>query len=196
MERGKKSIQKAYFFIGEIVENEKKGRENLPKPSIYEAKVLPNLAKIRTARINGASMQDIADMLGIGASTLYGYTSKHPEFKEAMDEATYQMHSTIEATANQSLLDKLKDRMMTTEQIIEDGVVVKEKRQLVKADTVAIIFSLKARNPQKWDPLGVARVEQKEQEDDLGKELRDMLSQYTVTPVTDKSKGKHNDNKQ
>lgn len=174
-----------------------KGCENLPKPSNYEAKVLPNLAKIKTARINGASMQDIADMLGVAASTLYNYTSKHKEFREAMDEATYQMHSTIEATANQSLLDKLKDRMMVTEQIIEDGVITKEKRQLVKADTVAIIFALKARNPQKWDPLGVARVEQKEQEDDLGQQIKDMLSQYTVTPVTDKSKAKekNDDNK-
>ena len=162
----------------------------MPKPSTYEAKVVPNLSKIRTARINGASMQDIADMLGVAASTLYGYTSKHPEFREVMDEATFQMHSTIEATANQSLLNKLRDRMMVTEQIIEDGVIIKEKRQLVKADTVAIIFSLKARNPQKWDPLGVARVEQKEQEDDLGQQIKDMLSQYTVTPVTDKSKEK------
>jgi hypothetical protein len=138
-------------------------------------------------------MQDIANMLGVAASTLYGYTSKHPEFKAVMDEATHQMHSTIEATANQSLLDKLKDRMVITEQIIEDGVITKEKRQLVKADTVAIIFALKARNPQKWDPLGVARLEQKEQEDDLGQQIKDMLSQYTVQPVTDKSKGKDND---
>lgn len=166
----------------------------MPKQTNYDAKVLPNLAKIRTARINGASMQDIADMLGVAASTLYNYTSKHPEFREAMDEATFQMHSTIESTANQSLLDKLRDRMVITEQIIEDGVIVKEKRQLVKADTTAIIFTLKARNPQKWDPLGVARLEQKEQEDDLGQQIKDMLSQYTVQPVTDKSKGKQNDN--
>ena len=166
----------------------------MPKPTNYDAKVLPNLAKIRTARINGASMQDIADMLGVAASTLYNYTSKHPEFREVMDEATFQMHSTIEATANQSLLNKLQDRMVTTEQIIEDGVITKEKRQLVKADTVAIIFALKARSPRKWDPLGVARLEQKEQEDDLGQQIKDMLSQYTVQPVTDKSKGKDNDN--
>lgn len=171
-----------------------KGCEKVPKPSNYHAKVLPNLAKIRTARINGASMQDIADMLGVAASTLYNYTSQHPEFKEAMDEATHQMHATIEATANQSLLNKLQDRMVITEQIIEDGVITKEKRQLVKADTVAIIFALKSRNPQKWDPLGVARIEQKEQEDDLGQQIKDMLSRYTVTPVTDKSKGKKNDN--
>lgn len=158
----------------------------MPKPSNYYAKVLPNLAKIRTARINGASMQDIADMLGVAASTLYNYTSQHPEFREVMDEATHQMHATIEATANQSLLDKLKDRMMVTEQIIEDGAVVKEKRQLVKADTVAIIFALKSRNPGKWDPLGVARIEQKEQEDDLGQQIRDMLGRYTVKPVANK----------
>lgn len=158
----------------------------MPKPSTYEAKVVSNLAKIRNARINGASMQDIADMLGVAASTLYGYTSKHPEFKEVMDEATHQMHATIEATANQSLLDKLRDRMMVTEQIIEDGAVVKEKRQLVKADTVAIIFALKSRNPGKWDPLGVARIEQKEQEDDLGQQIKDMLGRYTVKPVTNK----------
>ena len=172
-----------------------KGCENLPKPSTYEAKVLSNLSQIRTARINGASINDVANMLGIAGSTLYGYMSKHKEFREVMDEATHQMHATIEATANQSLLDKLRDRMMVTEQIIEDGVVVKEKRQLVKADTVALIFALKSRNPQKWDPLGVARIEQKEQEDDLGQQIKDMLSQYTVKPVTDTSKGKDkNDN--
>nr|DAS93941.1 MAG TPA: terminase small subunit [Caudoviricetes sp.] len=172
-----------------------KGCEKVPKPSNYEAKVLPNLAKIKTARINGASMQDIADMLGVAASTLYNYTARHPEFREAMDEATFQMHSTIESVANQSLLNKLQDRMVTTEQIIEDGVITKEKRQLVKADTVAIIFALKARNPGKWDPLGVARVEQKEQEDDLGQQIKDMLSQYTVTPVTDQSDKNKGDKK-
>lgn len=173
-----------------------KGCENLPKPSIYESKIVPNLSKIRTARINGASINDISEMLGIAGSTLYGYMSKHKDFRAVMDEATHQMHSTIEATANQSLLNKLQDRMVITEQIIEDGAVVKEKRQLVKADTVAIIFALKARNPGKWDPLGVARLEQKEQEDDLGQQIKDMLSQYTVTPVTDKGKeDKNNDNK-
>ena len=146
----------------------------------YSSVVLPNLEKIRIERINGASMDDIADMLNIAASTLYAWAKKHPEFGEVLSDATHQMHANIESTANHSLLEKLKDRMLVTEQIIKDGVIVQEKRKLILADTTAITFALKSRNPEKWDQLGVARIDEANQVEDVGKQIADRLEKYMI----------------
>lgn len=136
------------------------------------------LDKIKEARTNGSSMQDIADMLGVGRSSLQYWLKNKPEFREAMDEATEDMEMTIERTAKTSLLNKLIDRFVTTEEIYSEGVLVKERKQLIKADTTAIIFALKARNPEVWDPLGVARLDNDNKADNIQEDITNALNKY------------------
>lgn len=154
----------------------------------YLKNVKPNLEKIKKERINGASMEDIANFVGVKRQTLYTWMKKYPEFKQVMDEAESALQFQIESTANHSLIDKLTDRLMVTEQIIVDGIVTREKKQLVKADTTAIIFALKARNPDKWDPLGVARIKEDEKQNDLNAEILEKLDAYKPKGENDNGK--------
>lgn len=149
----------------------------MAKVSKYEKLVVPNIEKIKQARTNGSSMQDIADMLGVGRSSLQYWLRTKPEFREIMDEATEDMEMTIERTAKTSLLNKLVDRFVTTEEIYSEGVLVKERKQLIKADTTAIIFALKARNPEMWDPLGVARLDN-DKTDTISEDITNALNKY------------------
>lgn len=149
----------------------------MAKVSKYDKLVVPNIEKIKQARIDGASMQDIADMIGVGRSSLQYWLRNKPEFREIMDEATEDMEITIERTAKTSLLNKLVDRFVTTEEIYSEGVLVKERKQLIKADTTAIIFALKARNPEVWDPLGVARLDN-DKTDTISEDITNALNKY------------------
>ena len=150
----------------------------MAKVSKYDKLVVPNIDKIKKARTDGASMQDIADMLGVGRSSLQYWLRNKPEFREAMDDATEDMEVTIERTAKTSLLNKLVDRFVTTEEIYSEGVLVKERKQLIKADTTAIIFALKARNPEVWDPLGVARLDNDNKSDNIQEDITNALNKY------------------
>lgn len=149
----------------------------MAKVSKYDKLVAPNIDKIKKARTDGASMQDIADMIGVGRSSLQYWLRNKPEFREAMDDATESMEMTIERTAKTSLLNKLVDRFVTTEEIYSEGVLVKERKQLIRADTTAIIFALKARNPEMWDPLGVARLDS-DKTDTISEDITNALNKY------------------
>lgn len=150
----------------------------MAKVSKYDKLVVPNIEKIKQARIDGASMQDIADMIGVNRSSLQYWLRNKPEFREAMDDATESMEMTIERTAKTSLLNKLVDRFVTTEEIYSEGVLVKERKQLIRADTTAVIFALKARNPEMWDPLGVARLDNDNKSDNIQEDITNALNKY------------------
>lgn len=128
------------------------------KRSKYNKLVAPRLDEIANLRMNGSSFADIAELLGVAESSIYRWADEHEEFDEAMSEATKSMYSKIELTANKSLLDKLIDRDVIVEEVIEDGIVVRQKRKKVFADTQAIIFALKSRNPKIWNQIELARV--------------------------------------
>lgn len=150
------------------------------KRNKYNTVIVPNFQKIKDERAKGASLDDLADMLECSTASLYRWRNEHKEFGELLDEAEQQLYSKIEATATHSLLDKLKDRMMTVEQQIVDGIVVKEIKKLVKADTTAVIFALKARNPEKWDSIAVAKLETEDESNNLNNQILDALQNYNT----------------
>lgn len=150
----------------------------MAKPNKYDTIIKPNLDKIHNERINGASIKDIADMLGISERTLYEHMRTNKEFKQIMDDASSNMAVKIETQANHSLMDKLRDRFEIVEEILEDGVVTKQKRKLIPADTSAILFALKSLNPEKWDSLSVARLKDEKESEDLNKQILQTLEKY------------------
>lgn len=150
----------------------------MAKLSKYDTIIKPNLDKIHQERVNGASIQDIANMLGISERTIYEHMRTKKEFKEIMDDANANMAVKIEAQANHSLMDKLRDRFEIVEEIIEDGIITKQKRRLIPADTTAIIFALKSSNPEKWDRLSVARLKDEKESEDLNKQILQTLEKY------------------
>ena len=150
----------------------------MAKPNKYDTIIKPNLDKIHHERINGASIQDIADMLGISERTLYEHMRTKKEFRQIMDDANSNMAVKIETQANHSLMDKLRDRFEIVEEILEDGIVTKQKRRLLPADTSAILFALKSLNPKKWDSLSVARLKDEKESEDLNKQILQTLEKY------------------
>ena len=150
----------------------------MAKHSKYDTIIKPNLDKIHQERVNGASIQDIANMLGISERTIYEHIRTKKEFKEIMDDANANMAVKIEAQANHSLMDKLRDRFEIVEEIIEDGIITKQKRRLIPADTTAIIFALKSSNPEVWDRLSVARLKDEKEFEDLNKQILQTLEKY------------------
>jgi len=150
----------------------------MAKLSKYDTIIKPNIDKIHQERVNGASIQDIANMLGISERTIYEHMRTKKEFKEIMDDANANMAVKIEAQANHSLMDKLRDRFEIVEEILEDGIVTKQKRRLIPADTTAIIFALKSSNPEVWDRLSVARLKDEKESDDLNKQILQTLEKY------------------
>lgn len=150
----------------------------MAKPNKYDTIIKPNLDKIHHERINGASIQDIADMLGISERTLYEHMRTKKELRQIMDDANSNMAVKIETQANHSLMDKLRDRFEIVEEILEDGIVTKQKRRLIPADTTAILFALKSLNPEKWDSLSVARLKDEKESEDLNKQILQTLEKY------------------
>ena len=150
----------------------------MAKPNKYDTIIKPNLDKIHNDRINGASIQDIADMLGISERTLYEHMRTKKELRQIMDDANSNMAVKIETQANHSLMDKLRDRFEIVEEILEDGIVTKQKRRLIPADTTAILFALKSLNPEKWDRLSVARLKDEKESEDLNKQILQILEKY------------------
>ena len=155
-----------------------KGVGLMAKPNKYDTIIKPNLDKIHHERINGASIKDIADMLGISERTLYEHMRTNKEFRQIMDDANSNMAVKIETQANHSLMDKLRDRFEIVEEILEDGIVTKQKRRLIPADTTAILFALKSLNPEKWDSLSVARLKDEKDSEDLNKQILQTLEKY------------------
>ena len=155
-----------------------KGVGFMAKPNKYDTIIKPNLDKIHHERINGASIQDIADMLGISERTLYEHMRTKKELRQIMDDANSNMAVKIETQANHSLMDKLRDRFEIVEEILEDGIVTKQKRRLIQADTTAILFALKSLNPEKWDSLSVARLKDEKESEDLNKQILQTLEKY------------------
>ena len=150
----------------------------MAKPNKYDTIIKPNLDKIHHERINGASIKNIADMLGISERTLYEHMRTKKEFRQIMDDANSNMAVKIETQANHSLMDKLRDRFEIVEEILEDGIVTKQKRRLLPADTSAILFALKSLNPKKWDSLSVARLKDEKESEDLNKQILQTLEKY------------------
>ena len=155
-----------------------KGVGLMAKPNKYDTIIKPNLDKIHHERINGASIKNIADMLGISERTLYEHMRTNTEFRQIMDDANSNMAVKIETQANHSLMDKLRDRFEIVEEILEDGIVTKQKRRLIPADTTAILFALKSLNPEKWDSLSVARLKDEKESEDLNKQILQTLEKY------------------
>lgn len=53
------------------------------RPSIYETEILPHLEEIENAVKAGATIEEIAEALGIAESTLYKYKKEKTELKKA-----------------------------------------------------------------------------------------------------------------
>lgn len=103
-------------------------------PSPYDAKMHPKLAFWLAQA--GLTMDQMAAELGVHIDTVYEWQKKHKKFSDAIKSGKETPDDEVEA----SLLRKAKGFTYT-----EDG-----KERTAHPDTVACIFWLKNRRPDKW----------------------------------------------
>jgi|GEM_PF-2089250 len=164
----------------------------------YEKVVKPYLSKIISWRREGAKIEWIAKQFHIATSTFYEWKKKYPEFAESLKNGVDGFYDDLVVTAENTLFEKLVDRMVvvekTEEKLIDKyGKVTEhivEKKKLIPADTTAIIFALKNRKPKIWNnsehELSVAKIEKVRAEierlgnsEDLGSIIMQSLKKYT-----------------
>lgn len=117
----------------------------MARKSKYDTHVKPYLDEIQGWAMSGLTDEQIADNLGIAASTIYEYKKKYPEFSEALkkgkDIADAQVVNALFKTATG--FTYYEDIATAT------GEVVQAQRY-AKPNTTAQIFWLKNRQPDKW----------------------------------------------
>lgn len=117
----------------------------MARKSKYDTHVKPYLDEIQGWAMSGLTDEQIADNLGIAASTLYEYKKKYPEFSEALkkgkDIADAQVVNALFKTATG--FTYYEDIATAT------GDVVQAQRY-AKPNTTAQIFWLKNRQPDRW----------------------------------------------
>lgn len=155
------------------------GGGQVAKPDkIYEMKIFPRLEEIIKARTDGATIEGISEMLGVSPRTIYNKMKIYPEFAKAMDDAYVAMNVKMENLARKALMDRLVERRVVDTEIIVDGVVEQTKVKTIQPDLEAIKFVLKSRNPEIWDKLSVARLEQQEETENVAQQILDTLTKY------------------
>ena len=126
----------------------------------YENIVKPHLAKIIKWRKEGAEIDWIAEQFPVSRSTFYKWKAQNKDFSDAIKEAEETCYENMALTAENTLYKKLKDRMATVEETVEqwtdkNGKVIKQhkviKKRLVQANITAIIFALKNTDPKRWN---------------------------------------------
>lgn len=117
----------------------------MARKSKYDTHVKPYLAEIQGWAMSGLTDEQIADNLGVAASTLYEYKKKYPEFSEALKKGK----DIADAQVVNALFKLATGFSYSEETITAIGEVVSVQRYS-KPNTTAAIFWLKNRQPDKW----------------------------------------------
>lgn len=128
------------------------------RPEKYETHVLPHLEIIKQWREQGMKLEAIAKQLNIAKSTLCEYQKEYSDLSDVLKTAKEKLHANMLITAEDSVLTLLKDREVTEitvdEFIDQEGNVTglkkSTKTRVIPANSTAIIFTLKNRDPDHW----------------------------------------------
>lgn len=96
----------------------------------------------------GYTNAEIAAAFGINVSTLYDWKNKHPELSDAIKEGG----EVIDVQVAQALYKRTQGYMVTEEKTeqSESGIKTTVAEKHIPADTTAMIFWLKNRQPKQW----------------------------------------------
>lgn len=140
----------------------------MAKGKYVECLTEENLLRIEAWARDGLTDDDIAEKIGISASTLYEWKKKYPKFSEALKKGKEVADILVENALfkkTQGYNAKIRKAFKLKEVIYDNGKKVKETERIeyaedevhIPADTTAQIFWLKNRKPEIWRD----RVEQK-----------------------------------
>ena len=156
------------------------------RQSKYGTHVAPRLQEIQAWARDGATGEEIAKRLGISEDRFYDYKKKYPEFLESLKPAQQYDDEVVNALHKNTLggVVVLKTPFKVRKKYFENGKLVREEEEIVvadreeyvKPDTMAQMYWLNNRQPSKW------RQKAKEQpnQEDLEQEAKQKDELYEV----------------
>ncbi len=137
---------------------------------------------------NGLSDYQIYKALKVAPSTFSKWKKEHKqEYDDAKEIASLNALDLVEQHLNKKIFGgwRIKQRY----EIGEDGreKLVSYEKQQVDPELNAIMFYLKANNPNKWNALEVAKLKQDENSNDNLRQLVQDLSKYDVKNYADEN---------
>lgn len=121
------------------------------RPTKYDAKY--HVPWARGLAMRGATMEQMAEEMGVAVATLYVWRDAHPEFLEALNEGRQQTDLRVERSLYERAMGGKSKETKKVIEVVDGQPVVKRiekvERELAP-DTTACIFWLKNRNPAMW----------------------------------------------
>lgn len=122
------------------------------RPGKYDKTVIPQLVK--WMHRSGLTDAQIANEIGISASTFHNWKKKYPEFLESLKGSKDFVDSLVEDCLLKRALGYQYEEVKTISQKNKEGKVdvvrIENVKKQVVPDTTAQIFWLKNRKPEYW----------------------------------------------
>jgi DNA-binding XRE family transcriptional regulator len=154
----------------------------MSRPTLFDASVVERAVEL-VAR--GATNAQIAENIGVSATTIYEWKNKYPEFAEACKKGMAQLDEFVES----ALYQRARGYEHPAEKIFcnKDGIVTRVPyTERYPPDTGAAFIWLKNRQPDKWkDVRHYVPPPDPEQEDpiDLARRVAFALSRAAATTL-------------
>lgn len=122
------------------------------RPTKYDPKYHPRWA--RGLLLRGATVEEIADEMGVALSTIYKWRETHPEFSEALNESRALADMDVERTLYQRAMGGKSRETKRVVKLDDNGQPhverIEEIERELAPDVTACIFWLKNRQPALW----------------------------------------------
>ena len=116
------------------------------RPSKYETHVKPKLLLIEAWTRDGLTLEQIANNLDVGLSTLCTYQNEYQELRESLKNG----REVIDTMVENALLKAALGYDYTEEELNKATGDPVELRKVAHPNTTALIFWLKNRKPREW----------------------------------------------
>lgn len=126
----------------------------MERPSKWETNVLPRLSEIKNWIIDGVTIDDICERIGIASSSWFEYVNKYEVLKNLVEWGRSVTNNRVENSLLKTALGYEYEEIKT---IVEEDKNGKKRTRIEKVkrhqppNPSAMIFWLKNRAPQEWN---------------------------------------------
>lgn len=150
----------------------------MARPSVYDKDIKPHLEEIRKAVASGATVEEIADALGVSTSTIYKYKAEKKEFADAFTRGRALIVFDIKAALLKKALGYDYEEEKRVGKKDKDGeqiiLVEKLKKHMPASETAAAML---LRNYDKgWLDRDATATDLKRQEMELKKAIAESVN--------------------
>ena len=117
----------------------------MARPTKYKPEYCKIAAKVCKL---GATDNEVADILGIGTTTLYRWRNEHPRFRESLKAGKKEADERVEMALYRRAVGYSHEAVKIFQ--YQGKEVVVPYKEIHQPDTTACIFWLKNRQPELW----------------------------------------------